>query len=161
MPPFDRFLRHNELSEVVASLQEEHPELVERSSIGASFEGRDIWLLTITNRATGPASEKPALWVDANIHATELTGSVAALHLAHRLVTGHGSDPEVTRALDTRAFYIVPRLNPDGAELALLERPVELRSSTRPYPRVAQQDGLHATPRSAGYSATNRSRASR
>ena len=141
-PPFDRFVRHAELSALVSAMAEERPDLLAVSSIGESYEGRDIWLLTVTNTATGPAAEKPALWVDANIHATELTGSVAALHLASRLVTGHGVDREVTRALDTRAFYIVPRLNPDGAELALGERPVELRSSTRPYPRTDQQDGL-------------------
>ena len=141
-PPFDRFVRYAELSTLLTGLADEHPSLLGISSIGRSHEGRDIWLLTVTNDATGAASEKPALWVDASIHATELAGSVAALHLAHRLVTGHGADADVTRALDSRTFYIVPRLNPDGAELALLERPVELRSSTRPYPRVDQQDGL-------------------
>ena len=36
--------------------------------------------------------------------------------------------------MDTRAFYIVPRVNPDGAELALADTPRYIRSSTRPYP---------------------------
>jgi zinc carboxypeptidase len=49
----------------------------------------------------------------------------------------------VTRALDTRAFYVIPRLNPDGAEVALAERPRLLRSSVRPYPRLDPEDGLH------------------
>ncbi len=44
--------------------------------------------------------------------------------------------------MDTRAFYIAPRLNPDGAELALADRPRFIRSSVRPYPRLDQQDGL-------------------
>jgi murein tripeptide amidase MpaA len=38
--------------------------------------------------------------------------------------------------MDTRAFYIVPRLNPDGVELALADRPKFVRSSVRPYPRL-------------------------
>ena len=31
-------------------------------------------------------------------------------------------------------MYLVPRLNPDGAELALADRPRHIRSSTRRYP---------------------------
>ncbi len=39
-------------------------------------------------------------------------------------MTGHANgDPVVTEALRTRTFYIVPRVNPDGAELALADKP--------------------------------------
>jgi murein tripeptide amidase MpaA len=37
----------------------------------------------------------------------------------YRLLTGYGSDEEVTRLVDQQAFYILPRINPDGAELSL------------------------------------------
>ncbi|HUR48767.1 MAG TPA: M14 family metallopeptidase [Acidimicrobiales bacterium] len=143
-PPFDRFVKFPELTELLEGFAEDHPTLLELSSIGKSYEGRDIWLCTVTNTETGPASEKPAIWIDANIHATELTGTVAALYLLDKLLTTYGSDERVTRALDTRAFYIVPRLGPDGAELAMAERPRYVRSSTRPYPLTDQQDGLIA-----------------
>ncbi|MFH0879412.1 MAG: M14 family metallopeptidase, partial [Lentisphaerota bacterium] len=46
----------------------------------------------------------------------------------------YGKDETVTGCLDTRAFYIVPRVNPDGAEWALADKPKFIRSSTRPYP---------------------------
>jgi len=141
-PPFDRFVKFPELTELLEGMARDHPTLLELSVIGKSYEDREIWLCTVTNTETGPHHEKPAMWIDANIHATELTGSVAALHLLHRLVSGYGNDPAVTHVLDTRCFYIVPRLNPDGAELAMAERPRYLRSSVRPWPRTDQQDGL-------------------
>jgi murein tripeptide amidase MpaA len=50
------------------------------------------------------------------------------MHLLHHLVTGFGADGTVTRALRTRTFYVVPRVNPDGAELALADHPRLLRS---------------------------------
>ncbi|MGH8802606.1 MAG: M14 family zinc carboxypeptidase, partial [Casimicrobiaceae bacterium] len=131
---FDRFYRYAELTDILHALAREHPELVAIESIGRSHEGRDIWVLTVTRTATGAAADKPAFWVDGNIHATEVAASAAALYFLHALVTRDGSDPEVTRALDTRAFYICPRINPDGAEWALAERPKWVRSSTRPYP---------------------------
>jgi len=140
---YDRWYRYDELTELLRSWADELPGLVKLESIGKSYEGRDIWLVTVTDFESGPALEKPAFLVEANIHAIEVTGCTAALHLLHRLLTGYGSEDRVTRALDTRAFYVVPRLNPDGAELALADRPRFVRSSVRPYPLADPQDGLH------------------
>ncbi|HUR18599.1 MAG TPA: M14 family metallopeptidase [Acidimicrobiales bacterium] len=139
---FDHLYRYQELTEAVRGLAASCPHLMAVESIGKSHEGRDIWLATVTNTATGPHHEKPALFVEANIHATEVTASTAALHLLHRLVTGYGDDADVTCALDTRCFYVVPRLNPDGVELALADRPRFVRSSTRAWPFPELQDGL-------------------
>src|SRR5438876_9529458 len=102
---FDGFYSYAELTETLEAWAAEAPRLLELESLGRSFEGREIWLATLTNLDTGPAAEKPALLVEANIHAVEVTGCTAALYLVHRLLSGHGSDPKVTRALDTRAFY--------------------------------------------------------
>jgi murein tripeptide amidase MpaA len=119
---------------LLQELAEAAPELVRVESIGKSYEGRDIWCVTVTNFATGPDTEKPAFYCDANIHATEVSPTTATTYLLNKLVRGYGNDPEITRALDTRAFYVIPRVNPDGAEVFLSDRPKYLRSSTRPYP---------------------------
>src|SRR5436190_4766953 len=140
---FDRFYRYEELTEILQGWAQEHRELCRIESIGKSFEDRDIWLMTVTNFETGADLDKPALLVEANIHALEVTGCTAALHLLDKLFRGYGSDPKVTRCLDSRVFYVVPRLNPDGAELAMADRPRFVRSSVRPYPRLDEQDGLY------------------
>jgi murein tripeptide amidase MpaA len=131
---FDTFYRYDDLTHHLHAYAEAYPDLVRVESMGKSHEGRDIWVATVTNTATGSDREKPALWVDGNIHATEVSPSTTCLYFINTLVTGYGEDPEITRALDTRAFYIVPRVNPDGAEWALAEKPKYIRSSTRPYP---------------------------
>jgi murein tripeptide amidase MpaA len=131
---FDTYYRYDDLTSHIKAFAEEYPTLMQVESIGKSHEGRDIWLAKVTNLATGPDNEKPALWVDGNIHATEVSPSTACLYLINTLLTGYGEDEEITRALDTRVFYIVPRVNPDGAELALADKPRYIRSSTRPYP---------------------------
>ena len=66
-----------------------------------------------------------------NIHSVELSASSAALYLINHLLTHYGSDE--TRHARTRqpCFYIVPRLNPDGAEWALADDPIYIRSTTR------------------------------
>ncbi|HET9820990.1 MAG TPA: M14 family metallopeptidase [Burkholderiaceae bacterium] len=134
IPRFDLFYRYEELTRLLFDYAAAAPGLVSVQSIGKSYEGRDIWLATLTNVETGPDTDKPAFWVDGNIHAAELTASTTALYYLHHLLSNYGRDREVTQLLDTRAVYVCPRLNPDGAELALADRPRHIRSSTRRYP---------------------------
>src|SRR5690606_35506387 len=103
---FDRYLRYEELGAWLHDMAAAHPDLIHLETYGRSHEGRDLWLVTVTDSATGAHDTKPAHWVDASIHAVELTATVAACALLHRLVTGHVTDSTVTRALATRTFYI-------------------------------------------------------
>jgi murein tripeptide amidase MpaA len=129
-----KFHRYAELTEVLHGLVRRRPDLFSVESLGKSHEGRDIWLVTATRMETGAAADKPAFWVDGNIHAAELTASTACLRFLDHLEQGYGKDPDVTRLIDTRALYVCPRINPDGAEWALADKPKYIRSSTRPYP---------------------------
>ncbi|MEK0098752.1 M14 family metallopeptidase [Streptomyces sp. A475] len=138
---YDRFHTHDELTALLRSWADAHPGLVRMESIGRSLEERDIWLLSLTNAGTGPAQDKPAFFVEAGIHAAEWTGGFAALHLVHRLLASYGEDERITRLLDTRALYVVPRLNPDGAEHVMTEGRY-IRSSMRAYPERTAAPGL-------------------
>ena len=133
-PRFDTFYRYDALTALLKAYVQARPGLLELRSLGKSHEGRDIWVLVITQTATGADTDKPAFWVDGNIHAAELTASTACLYWLHQLASGYGADRDITHLLDTRVIYLVPRLNPDGAELAMADRPRHIRSSTRPYP---------------------------
>ncbi|MCL4867395.1 MAG: carboxypeptidase [Anaerolineae bacterium] len=139
---FDKYYRYAELTAILEAWAAQYPDLCRLEKIGVSYEGRNIWLMVVTNFATGSDTEKPAMWVDGNIHATEVSASTASLYLLNKLLTQYGQDDKVTYALDSRAFYVVPRLNPDGAEWALADTPKWIRSSTKPYPRTDQLDGL-------------------
>ncbi len=141
-PGYDSYLRYGELTERLHELAGEYPALCEVSSIGESYEGREIWVAGITNSATGPAKDKPAFWVDGNTHAGEVTGSMAALYLIETLLESYGSDERITRLLDQQTFYILPRLSPDGAE-RYLTTPYTLRATLRPWPEPEEEPGLH------------------
>jgi hypothetical protein len=139
---YDHFYSYDELTETLRAWADEAPKLCRVESIGSSYEDRDIWLVTVTNTETGDDLDKPGFLIEANIHSMEWTGCTAALHLIHRLLSEYGNEERITRALDSRVFYVIPRLNPDGAERGLEERRF-IRSSVRPYPREQQDDGLH------------------
>jgi hypothetical protein len=88
--------------------------------------------MEVTAESTGPAREKPALYLDGGIHSGELTGSQVALYALGRLLTGYGSDSQISELLDQYAFYIRPKFNPDGSDLALIYDQ-NLRSTVRPW----------------------------
>ncbi len=131
---FDRFYRYADLTGILQQFVADHPGLFATESLGKSHEGRDIWVVVATSRGHGAHRDKPGFWIDGNIHAGELTASTACLCYLQALAEGYGRDADVTRLLDTRTLYICPRINPDGAEWALADRPRYIRSSTRPYP---------------------------
>ncbi len=131
---FDRYYRYDDLTRILREFAQEYPQLATLESIGKSYEGRDIWVLTITNTGTGAHADKPAIWADGNIHASEVSATSACLYFINKLLTEYGRNADITRAVDTRTFYICPRFGPDGAELALADKPRIIRSSTRPYP---------------------------
>ncbi len=140
---FNHYYTNEELENALNQWAQSFPSLVNLSQIGKSHEGRPIWLLTLTNKATGSDGSKPAIWLDANIHATELSGTTAVLHTSYTLLDGYAQDAKIRRLLDACTFYIVPRINPDGAAAAMQETPRSLRSGSRPYPYEDKADGLH------------------
>jgi len=139
---WDRYLKYDEMTAFLEELCEKYPDLASMYSIGKTWQGRDIWCIEITNKKTGPAKDKPAVYVDGNTHAGEVTGCMISLYTAWQLLSEYSSDPKIAELVDTRTFYVVPRLSADGAELYLTE-PYIPRSSIRPWPFEEQQDGLY------------------
>ncbi len=113
---WNRYYTNEGLYEISRQIVSAYPELASLESIGKSHEGRDIWLLTLTNQRNKPHMEKPGFWIDGNIHANEIQGSEIALYTAWYLVEMYGMSPFITSLLDEKVFYIVPTINPDGRE---------------------------------------------
>ena len=128
---WNRYYSTDETHDIMRSYARRFPELTKIHNIGKSLRGQDLLVMEVTAHGSQPAEEKPALYVDGNIHSTELTGSAVTLYLMGHLLEGYGEDDRVTQLLDTRVFYLRPKFNPDGADLALLEDQ-SLRSTTRP-----------------------------
>ncbi len=129
----DRYFTYDEMMQWLKDLEAEHPRLVDLETIGTSYEGRDVVAAVVTDRETGDPASKPALYIDGNIHAGEVTASMTCLYLIDYLSRRGESDPRVQKILRSRTLYIVPRANPDGAE-KYLTTPEHLRSSVRPFP---------------------------
>jgi len=112
---FDCYHDFKEMSQFLKDAQKQYPQFAKLESIGKSYQGRDLWLLTVTDFKTGEPEDKPAIWIDGGVDSDEVIATEAALGLIHRLLTS--SDPDIVNLRKTRTFYIVPNLIPDGSEL--------------------------------------------
>ena len=86
------------------------------NAIGESLEGREIWALTLGAPQGAPMETRPGILLVGNLEGDHLVGSALAVEAARYLLAADGQDEDVTRLLEDNVVYVVPRLNPDGAE---------------------------------------------
>ena len=135
-----RYHTYDETVSLLNELADDYPNLVKLYSIGTTATGkREMWMMEITNKSTGPAEKKPAAYFDGNQHDNEVMGGEVGTFLPYYFLTQYGDDEEITRLLDTRVLYILPLANPDGAEAYITGKidwdPMEIDNADRLYER--------------------------
>ncbi|MGE5742251.1 MAG: M14 family metallopeptidase [Candidatus Aminicenantes bacterium RBG_16_66_30] len=113
---FNRWHDTNELYADMKRLQAAFPKFLKLASIGKSFDGRDLMVMTVNNPATGPESAKAGMYIEANVHGNEIQGGEVCLYTIWYLMENYGRIADVTRLVDERVFYIIPTVNPDGRQ---------------------------------------------
>ena len=112
---YEETTRYEEVLSFIAELQKRSP-LIRVESFGKSEEGRMLPLMILSDspisdprdaRATG----KPIVFIMANIHAGEVEGKEAMLHLSRRILFG-----DLRPLLSKLIILIAPIYNADGNE---------------------------------------------
>jgi len=111
---WDHYYDQDMVTDALKEMHKAWPDLTELKSLGKSFEGRDIWCLSITNEKTGKAESKPAMYVDGAIHGNEIQATEVCLYTAWTLLTKYGQWERITDLLDHTSFYIIPTVNVDS-----------------------------------------------
>ncbi|XP_056307748.1 carboxypeptidase A4 isoform X2 [Danio aesculapii] len=87
-----------------------HPNLISKINIGNSYESRPMYALKFS---TGGVN-RPAIWIDAGIHAREWVTQASAVWIADKMASDYGIDPSVTSLLGQMDVYLMIVTNPDG-----------------------------------------------
>ncbi|GAB3466234.1 M14 family metallopeptidase [Actinophytocola sediminis] len=106
---------YDELVAEIEAAATEHAAVTSVSSVGASYEGRDLPLVKISDNVATDEAEPEVLFT-CNMHAREHLTVEMCLRIINRFTDGYGSDPTVTGFVDSREIWVIPTLNPDGAE---------------------------------------------
>jgi hypothetical protein len=107
-PPLPPLLEHGEVERRLKAVAEADGSRFILERVGASLEGRSINMIT-----TGTGPFRVLLW--SQMHGDEPTAT-AALFDVFDYFQRHRTDPVVQRILSSLTLYVVPMLNPDGAE---------------------------------------------
>ena len=102
----------NRIHGYLKCLDKKYSDKVDVFDIGRSTEGRPMKVIKI-GIPSKDRRVKPAVWIDAGIHAREWVSPASALYFIHQLVEGSTSEQDqfVMEQLD---LYILPSANPDG-----------------------------------------------
>ena len=98
-----------------------HPKIVSKTSIGQSYEGRTIWAIKISDNVSVDQNE-PEVLMESLHHAREHLAAEQALELIHLLADNYSANPatdlqrRVSAIVNSTEIWIVPMVNPDGAE---------------------------------------------
>ncbi|MEO7119274.1 MAG: M14 family metallopeptidase [Candidatus Limnocylindrales bacterium] len=112
---FEGYHTYAEMVDLIQALAAAHPNLVSVGSIGLSYEGRQIPVVKISDHVTIDEDE-PEILIDGLHHAREHLSAEQAIAIIEMLVDGYGSNERTHKLVDSREWWIVPMLNPDGGE---------------------------------------------
>lgn len=139
---FDYFYTYEMVNDALQKLHKAYPQLTKLDLVGKSEEGRSIYCMTVNNPKTGSVLDKPAIYVDGNIHGNELQGGEVGLYLLDYLLGNYGKIKEVTQLVDKKVFYVVPVVNVDGRWHYMHEANTDSSSRSLRRPKDDDNDGL-------------------
>lgn len=139
---WNRYYDSKEIAQIGQRLAAAHPSLVRQGSIGKSVQGRELYVLTVSNFNKGDPDHKPAMYIDGNIHSNEIQGAEVALYTAWYLAENFGTVDWITELLDHKTFYIVPSINPDARDYYIHEANTPHSPRSGLLPRDDDGDGL-------------------
>ena len=108
---------HNyaEMIAEVNAIVARYPAIASKRVLGKSYEGRDIVAVKISDNVGTDEAETEVLY-DANHHAREHLTVEMAIYLLHLYADNYATDTRIRNVVNSREIWIIPSVNPDGAE---------------------------------------------
>lgn len=113
MENFDKYPTYEVYREMMKSYENNHPSLCKLDSIGETHDGRQLYVLKISDNVRSEEAE-PEFFYTSTMHGDETTGFILMLRLADSLLSAYGSSAQITELVDKIEIYINPNANPDG-----------------------------------------------
>ena len=114
---FDQYDYHTyqELTDELHSLQANHSDIMSLTSIGKTYEGRDLWMVKLSDNVDQEEDEPGVLFMGAH-HGNEWPGIEICLFFIQYVVEHYENDtlPEIRNAINNTQIFLIPMINPDG-----------------------------------------------
>ena len=114
---FDQYDYHTyqELTDELHSLQANHSDIMSLTSIGKTYEGRNLWMVKLSDNVDKEDDEPGVLFMGAH-HGNEWPGIEICLFFIQYVVEHYENDtlPEIRNAINNTQIFLIPMINPDG-----------------------------------------------
>lgn len=108
-------LVYSEIIQQLDSMKLLFPNLIKmKETLGSSIEGREIFVVKISDNPDTDESNEPEVLYTALHHAREPQGMMTVIYYMWWLLENYGKDPEATYLVNNRQMWFVPVVNPDG-----------------------------------------------
>ncbi|KAM6357447.1 LOW QUALITY PROTEIN: carboxypeptidase B [Alca torda] len=107
---YEKYNNWETIAAWTADIAAQNPDLVSRSVIGETYEGRPMYILKMGK--SGP--NKKAIFMDCGFHAREWISPAFCQWFVKEAVETYGKDAVMTTLLDSLDFYVLPVVNIDG-----------------------------------------------
>ncbi|XP_009963339.3 carboxypeptidase B [Tyto alba] len=107
---YEKYNNWETIAAWTADIAAQNPNLVSRSVIGKTYEGRPMYLLKMGKSGTN----KKAIFMDCGFHAREWISPAFCQWFVKEAVETYGKDTVMTTLLNHLDFYVLPVLNIDG-----------------------------------------------
>ena len=114
--PMRDYHDYNELTEFLVNISNTYPSITNLISIGQSVQGRELWVLEISDNP-GVNEVEPEFRYIANMHGDETVGREMSVYLIDWLCSNYGVSERATNLINNTSIHIMPSMNPDGFEL--------------------------------------------
>jgi hypothetical protein len=138
--PAAEYTNSPSLTEQLAGLAQQEPNLVRVRELVQSREKRQVWLVEIGVGSDESRSTRPAVLVVAGIEGNDLVGPFTTVAWIERLMRQYRQDPPTAELLKKTTIYVVPCLNPDARERFFANPRIEMSGNN--VPRDDDHDGL-------------------
>jgi len=102
-----------EMEAILSAMAANYPAITQLTSLGQSWQGREIWCLEISDNPGVDEGEVGVVYIGLH-HAREWPALEVPLDIADRLTSNYGSDPTITDLVNNRRVWVIPCTNPDG-----------------------------------------------
>ena len=112
--PDQNYKTPDEIYAILKDYAAKYPDLASLQEVGKSLQGRSIWALKISDKATLKESGESAVLFNGMHHAREVMGPEVNLDIIEYLLTRYGTDEKVTHWVDSNEIWVMPMFNVDG-----------------------------------------------
>lgn len=122
------YFTYQNMTEYLQGLQKNYSDIISVSSLGKTYQGRDIWMVKISDNVTQEETEPGVLLMGAHHGCEQLSYEVLLYFITYLIktytnTTTNNNETEdqpslekVKEIVNTTQIYIIPMVNPDGVE---------------------------------------------